>query len=473
MKTTEIIRLLERPQWAQAEFEQAPLVDWRLNQRVGLIASDFARHPGAPPPQACETEAKLAGFYRFVENDFIDPQQILLGHRQATLTRLAGQKVVLIPQDTTSLNFSHLKHTTGLGSIGTKAQPGARGLWLHSTLSFTPEGLPLGLLAAQFWSRPPKSEEGRNREQKAFAEKESVRWLQSWQATQSAFEQVAQPGLWVNIADMEGDIYEVFAAALAHEAPRVELLIRCRHDRRLVESDTWLWDHLASQGQAGRMSVPVPRQEGQPGRQAQLAVRFTEVCLAAPGRKSDQPPLRLWAIEAREVDAPPGVEPILWRLLTTMPIRTVAQAIRCVQWYARRWKIEVFHKLMKSVCRAEAYQLETAERLQRALMVDLVVAWRVQVLTQVGRQEPDRPATDYFAEPECQALSSYIHRRKEVPEAPPGLGEMMQWIGRLGGFLRSKANPHPGPITLARGLKRLNDLTTMYVLQNTSERCVE
>jgi hypothetical protein len=153
--------------------------------------------------------------------------------------------------------------------------------------------------------------------------------------------------------------------------------------------------------------------------------------------------------------------------VTTIPVTTAAEAIEKVRWYSVRWGIEVFHKIVKSVCQAEAHQLETAERLQRLLSINLLVAWRIQVLTQVGRQYPDLPATDYFGPDEWQALFSYMHPQEPVPTQPPNLKQMTEWIGRLGGFVKSRANPYPGAITLSRGLARLNDMAAIWSIQQT------
>jgi Transposase DNA-binding/Transposase Tn5 dimerisation domain len=466
----DFIKELAGPDWAATEFDQAPLVDRRLNRRLSALAGDLARQPGASIAQACQTDAQIRGAYRFLENDFVEPEQILLGHRQAGLQRLAREPVVLLPQDTTSFNFSHRAGTTGLGPIGTKERPEARGLWLHSTQAFTPPGVPLGLVTAHFWSRPETaSADGRDRHQKSFEEKESVRWRESWESCQAVRAQMPATSLWVNIADMEGDVYEVFAAVLAQPAPRVEVLVRSRHNRQVVADGERLWERLARQPLADVLEVRVPRRNGQPARLVRLEIRFCEVRLEAPERKAGQPPLDLWAVEAREPRPPKGIEPIRWRLLTTLPVTTAAAAIEQVRWYARRWGVEVFHKIVKSVCRAEARQLETSARLQRVLMIDLVIAWRIQVLTQVGRQNPDLPATDYFTQAEWEVLYLFVHRHDSFPAQAPSLGQMVDWIGRLGGFLKSKANPHPGPITLARGLARLNDMAAIWAIQNANK----
>jgi transposase-like protein/transposase Tn5 family protein len=465
---------LGSPDWADLEFEQATVGDARLDKRLADMAADFAEQPGAAIPQACETKAKIKGAYSLIENDFVRPEAMLKGHYRATFDRLAREPLILAPSDTTCFNFSHLPQAQGLGPIGTKGHPKQRGLWLHSTQAFTPNGLPLGLIAAQFWVRPQKVPTGRgDRHQRPFEQKESVRWRQSWQACQKLREQLPASTRLVNIDDMEADIYEVFAAALAQPAPRAELLIRSRHDRKLEDQQQQrLWDHLARRPVAGTLQVHVPRHQNQPARIATLQIRFSQVLLEAPTRKADQPPLKLWAVEAREVHPPKGGKPILWRLLSTTPVTTAEEAIQKVRWYALRWGIEVFHKIVKSVCQAEALQMQSLERLERRLTLDLLVAWRVQVLTQVGRQYPELAASDYFAESEWKALSSYINRAAPAATQAPSLGQMMQWIGRLGGFLKSKSNPHPGAITLARGLARLNDLASMWEIQQTThEKC--
>ena len=453
---------LDRADWAIREFEQAPLADRRLCKRLSAMAYDFARHPGGSIPQACSTEAEVKGAYRFIENDFVLPQQILAGHRQASLSRLAREEVVLAVSDSTAFNYSGLAQTQGLGPIGNKSRVGMRGLWLHSTLCFSSRGLPLGLLAAQFWSRPEGGSPERDLAKLPLEAKESVRWRQSFLACQGVLRQLAQSNLWVNLADMEGDIYEVFRAALAQSAPRVELLVRSQHNRQLVGQKQRLWEYLAQQPSADQVSVRVPRHPGQAARLATLQIRFAQTLLEAPAPRRRRPALPLWAVEAREPDPPRNTEAILWRLVTTLPLRSPTAAVEKVHWYALRWGIEVFHKIVKSVCRAEESQLQSAQRLERALMIDLVVAWRTHVLTLVARQDPDIAASDYFAECEWKGLYSYIYRTRSVPAQAPRLSEMMFWIGRLGGFLKCKANPYPGPISLARGLSRLSDMAEMW-----------
>ena len=186
--------------------------------------------------------------------------------------------------------------------------------------------------------------------------------------------------------------------------------------------------------------------------------------MCAPLLKEGQPSLKLWAIEARETHPVKGRAPILWRLLTTLPVATVQQAMRMVGWYARRWQIEVFHKVLKSGCQIEQRQLETVARLKRVLMMDMIVAWRVMFLGQVAQEKPDDDVEQWLLESEWKVLWHYMNPGQPPPQDPPRLRSVVRWIGQLGGFIGRKSDGEPGPIVLWRGLQRLNDLTRAYEL---------
>ena len=195
-----------------------------------------------------------------------------------------------------------------------------------------------------------------------------------------------------------------------------------------------------------------------------MSIRLAEVTLEPPRRQTKLDPLRVWVVEAYEARAPKGVAPILWRLVTTVPVTSAEQAIVCVQWYAQRWQIEVMHRVLKSGCRIEQRQLETADRLERALAVDQVVAWRILGLCKTAREQPDASISEWLSQAEWEALWWRIHRRVDAPKTAPTVGQAVRWIARLGGFLGRRRDGPPGPTTLWRGFHRLTDLTAMYEL---------
>jgi hypothetical protein len=456
--------------WAIAEFGHAELGDDRRTDRLLMIATAFAQQPTAPIPQACGPGCATQGAYRFFENDDIDPEAIRDAHQQATLERLRPHPVVLALQDTSTLNYSTHPQTQGLGPIGTRRQK-IIGLLLHSTLAVTPGGLPLGLLHTAVAARDPQAAgSARQRHAKPIAQKESHKWLDSLSACQHLAPQCPAT-LLVNVADREGDLYDLFAQALAPtEEARVHLLVRSRHDRRLAGDGQLLWEAVGQQRSCGQLKVRVGRRGEQPARLATLSIRFRRVTLAAPKRQAGQPPLTVWAIEAREARPPQGAAPILWRLLTTLPVSGAAEACEKVGWYAQRWQIEVIHKVLKSGCRIEQRQLETAARLERALAVDQVVAWRLLALCKAAREQPEAPVSAWLAQAEWEALWCHVHQRTTPPATPPGARQAVRWIAQLGGFMARKGDGEPGPLTLWRGLHRLNDLTAMWRLCHGKKR---
>lgn len=456
--------------WAITEFGHAELGDDRRTDRLLMIATAFAQQPTASIPQACGPGPATQGAYRFFENEDIDAEAMRDAHHQATLERVRPQPIVLALQDTSTLNYSTHPQTQGLGPIGSHGEK-IIGLLLHSTLAVTPRGQPLGLLHTAVRTRDPKAAgSAKKRHTKPTAEKESQKWLDSLSACQQVAPECPDTTL-VNVADREGDLYDLFAQALAPTAgPAVHLLVRSRHNRQLVGQDRRLWDAVAGQRSHGRLQVRVGRRGAQPARLATLTIRFRQVTLAAPARKAEQPPLTLWAVEARELRPPKGARPIRWRLLTTLPVTSLKEASEKVAWYAQRWQIEVMHKVLKSGCRVEQRQLESAARLERALAVDQVVAWRLLALCQAARAQPAAAVSAWLSQPEWEALWCHVHQRTTPPETPPPVRQAVRWIAQLGGFMARKRDGEPGPMTLWRGLHRLNDLTAMWRLCQAKKR---
>lgn len=458
----------ESAEWATHEFGRAVLPDRRQHRRLCMIATAFAQKPTAPIPQACPNGAETKAAYRFMENEAIAPAALRQAHHQATLERVQAHRLVLAVQDTTILNYTTHPQTKGLGPIGTSAGP-LIGLLLHSTLVLTPSGQPLGFVHNAVRVRRRRGQMV-HRHQRKLADKESYKWVESLQACQALAGQCPQTQ-WVNITDREGDLYELFAQALAVSGPgRVDLLVRARHDRKLADQAGKLWQEMRRRRVAATLSVRVGRKGDQPSRVARLQIRFGPVRLCDPSAVTDPPSLQVWAIEAREISAPKGATPILWRLLTTQPVTTAEAAAEKVGWYAQRWQIEVIHKILKSGCQIEQRQLETAQRLERVLSIDLVVAWRILALCKAARELPDDPISDWLPKAQWQALCCYVTQRTSPPKKPPTVRQAVRWIAQLGGFLARKGDGEPGVKTLWRGMQQLDAMARMWQLFHPEER---
>ncbi len=386
-----------------------------------------------------------------------------------------AHRVVLALADTTSLNHTSHPATQGLGPIHV-AGSSSRGMLVHSVLALSAQGEPLGLLHIHPWVR--HGVRGcRNRGSKnsrPVGQKESQRWL-------TAYEEVARQSREhlagghasrvIMVCDREGDIYDLLLCAQAHRQA-CGLLVRSQYGRSLEEGQQVVWDHLAGLAALGKMEVQVPAQGARPARVATLSVRSAAVRLGGPVDKQRifgaTEGLDLWAMEAVEEQAPRGQKALHWKLLSTEEAGSLVLVAEQLQWYARRWNIEVFHRTLKSGCQVEKRQLGTYEALERMLMVDAVVAWRLMALTYAARQQPDAPATQWLDPTECQVLNCWATKNAACKH-PPTIKQAVQWIARMGGFLGRRGDGEPGVQCLWRGMQALQNMVQLWNAQKSGE----
>ena len=465
----ELSRISAPADWAEEEFGALDVGDQRLRERVYTLARDFMAKPLANIPQACGgLPAKTKAAYRLFKNPQVSMDALLLSHAQATVDRIRAHPVVLAVQDTTDLDYTpHALATLDLGPLQS-IDDLTVGLKLHETIAFTPQGLPLGLLHAKCWARDGSSEE--KDDKRPIEEKESFRWLESYRRVAEA-QKLCPETMLVSVGDRESDIYELLEEASAktpESQPKPQLLVRAHRGRQRKVEDALrvegagLWDHMARQPVAAYQELLIPAKGGRRERTASLAVRHARVKLKPPkGHKG--PALLVWAIYAHEVYNPDIKEPVSWMLLTTAQTSTTEQALERLGWYARRWGIEVFHRILKSGCAIEDRQLGTADRLEACLAIDLVIAWRIQWLTVQGRETPDLPCDGFFSEEEWKPLYAYIYKRPP-PKKPPTLREAIKMVAKLGGHLGRKSDGDPGPMVLWRGLIELSRLAAGWAM---------
>lgn len=385
--------------WAASELHSVAFKDRRLSKRLFRLVDDLSAHPSASIPEACGSWAATKAAYRFLDSERVTPQAIRRAHDDGTLTRVGAQTTVLVIQDTTELDFTSHPATSGLGYLD---HPKHQGLKVHSALAATTEGVPLGLVDQAVWTRDPTTlGKKHQRTKRQTAEKESQRWLNALSASQKAIPEDIRV---ITVADREADLYPLFAAPRRSGA---ELLIRAAQNR-LVDGDTRLLEQaIAASPVKGTLPMSVPRKDQQEARQATLSLRWSTIQLAPPQKakaRATLPHIALQVVVAEEESPPEGVKALRWVLLTTLVVAEFEDAIRIVRWYRTRWRIERYHYVLKSGCGIEKLQLERAERLQRALAVYCVVAWRLLWLTYQARQEPEERCTLVLAQHEWQAL---------------------------------------------------------------------
>lgn len=437
--------------WAEEEFGTVRLYDNRLKNRLYNIAQDFYNCPRANIPEASGSKARTMGAYRFFENPKITMDIMLTAHTETTVERIKKHRVVLLPQDTTSLTYTTHPMTEGLGPINNK-ENAAIGLLLHDTLAFTEDGTPLGIIDAQCWARGEKGKKYRRKEL-PIEQKESMKWLRSFKKA-AYIQKLCPETMLVSIGDRESDIYELFLEATREPGPA--LLVRAEKTRNRKVDQEFLWDVMAKKDSAGSLKIHIPRRGSRPASDVWLDIRFAEVTLRPP-RGHGYPPVTVWAVYARD-------EKIEWMLLTTAPVTTFADAVKRVEWYSGRWGIEVYHRTLKSGCRIQDRQLETTGRLEACLGLDMVVAWRIYYLTMLGRETPDKSCTVFLKDVEWKALYCYANKTPVVPDVPPSIHQAVFMIAAMGGYLGRKGDGFPGTQTLWRGLEKLCMATEMYAI---------
>jgi hypothetical protein len=440
------------------ELLRVDLGDQRRNDRLRSLVNDLTHQLSASLPQATGPDANLT--YRFLDNSLVRPDDIRAGHYLDTLARIDPQQTVLLPSDTTFLDFSHHPATAGLGYL---QFPNQLGLCLHSTLAVNTAGTPLGLVQQYGWRRDPNEYGKRHqRRHKDTSAKESQRWLDALQQCQQRLPPTQKA---VFLADREADFYDFFAA------PRragFDVLIRAKSRRRLVGEDRLLGQAVRAAPVQGTIQVRLPRQPGQPEREATLAVRYLRCQIRPPSthpRRRELAPLPLTVVEVVEQDPPPGVKPAHWLLLTNRAVNSLVEAEELVRWYTFRWRGERYHFTLKDGCRVEDLQLETAQRLERAVAVYSIVAMRVLRLTYLAREQPEASCTQELSAVEQKVLQQATAKAGETAEASGGLSlaEAVRRLARLGGY-QGRGRSIPGVKTLWRGLRRLHDLVQGYQL---------
>ena len=462
----------ESVEWVTQEFARADLRDKRLDRRLLKTAEQLAKSPASPINEACGNWASTQAAYRLFNNPKANPAGILKPHWEATAERMVGcGDPVLVMQDTVFFSYgSHVK-TRGLGSIGKSNAAHDRGLIMHNALAFTPSGVPLGIVSQSIWARGEIPEEDYQEKIErlqvtAIEEKESSKWLVALKET---VERAPAGVPIVTVADRESDFFEFLTHA---KELRAKYLIRARTDRKLVPEDSEgsvrMLDALSDAPALGTMTVEIPGNGSRKARTACIEVRVAQVTIQAPHRRGahakasgSSEPVAVTLIGATEQSPPAGSDSISWVLLTNLPVKNFESATEKVQWYGKRWGIEIWHKVLKSGCKVEDCLLEEAERLKRYLTLFSIIGVRLMHVAYLARAHPDLPATEVFSAVEVQVLHLRVTKALPPAEQSLTLREIVRMLGKLGGHLGRKGDGEPGVLILWRGWMRLYESVEM------------
>lgn len=458
--------------WLEREVAGCQFQDIRHGKRFRTLLGQLSERIGGSIPFACQDWANTKAAYRFLSNRRVTEEQILAGHFLCTRERFTatGNAPVLVLHDTTEFVYRQEEYEaigmmhrlpSRYASQGRARYHTTCGVLMHSSLVVTSDGLPLGLSAVKFWTR--KKFHGANALKRhinptriAIEQKESYRWLEN---VRQATELLAQPGRIVHIGDRESDIYELFCTAYELGT---HFLFRTCVDRLAGDGDHTVAVEMKQVKVRGQYRVEVRDKKGETSH-AVLELRYRRVQLLPPvGKQKLYPPLSVTILHATEKEQPKNRERIDWKLITDLPVCSRKEAIEKLRWYAMRWKIETFHKILKSGFHAEQRKLRTAERLTNLIALLTILSWRVFWMTMIGRTSPDELPRIAFTPAEMYLLDQLV--RDSHRTSKTSLALYLTKLAQLGGYLARAKDPPPGNTVVWRGISRLTDIQLGFML---------
>lgn len=453
--------------WVMEECASLELGDKRLNQRAKEILSHLSQAPLASIPTCCKGWHETKAAYRYFSNAKVNSGKVLASHQRATIKRVQENKRVLMIQDTTDLDYSgqHCKSGVGPTRHGTE-----RALRLHPSIVVSEAGNCLGVYDDYQWYKTciqshavdPKTIKNTLLHKKHVSEKESYRWVLGYQCA-TALAKACPNTQVIAVADREGDLYDLYEEANHTQGIKADWLIRVKTTKRAIihasgKRDTQLLHQkMLALEPSQIIEFALPRRDGETARQVQQSLRLAKVALHPPtGRRGSLRchPVTVTVLLAQEINTPEGETPVVWWLMTSIPIEQLEQPSQLISWYLQRWQIEVFFRVLKSGCQVEQLQLETEARTRNCLAMYLIIAWRILFLTSTSRTNPDAACTLILEKCEWETAWIIIHK-KPPPKEVPSIKQAIIIIAKMGGYLARKCDSPPGPKAIWQGITQL------------------
>ncbi|WP_019503395.1 IS4 family transposase [Pleurocapsa sp. PCC 7319] len=453
--------------------EKCDFGDQRLTKRAMFIESRLSLKYGKPLSEIFERASDLKRAYEFFANPKTSLSSVCQPYHLQTAAQIKALPIVLAVGDTTYLDYKKiLDKRAEYGPIGN----GGNGLILHSTLALDADnGQPIGLLTEKLWHREHE-EKGENLTKKQrkkkqaearkrpIEEKESYKWIEALKEVEKLLKisvpEPTRPKI-IHVFDREGDIAEVFAQV--SKTSNTGLVVRAAHNRALEGENSYLWSWLPSQPIKMEVAIELAKTKQRTERIAVLAIRYAPIKLRSPARIKEPESFEVYGVYAVEIDPPEGCERVEWMILTTEPVTNEEQAQTILRWYTYRWRIEEYHKILKSGCKAESYRL-SGNSMQVLLGFLTNIAAQLLKMTYLNRTEPEAPASSVLNEVQLEVLAA--KGRKSVPVVDLTVAWAMQAVARLGGYLSHRKKSNIGITVLWRGFLELQSLCEGWQLRS-------
>jgi hypothetical protein len=448
--------ILDPQQWAETTFGQTHLQDMRRTRRAVMAAAHMAEDPAASLPAQAQTWKEVKAVYRLLDEPDVTFEALMQPHWHQTCQRMERLPLILLVQDTTDLDLSHRGKMSGLGEIG---DGNGRGVYLQTILAVAPESREVLGCAYQrpFIRIPaPKGETWAQRRKRA---KETDIWYHCAQHLGPS----AAARIRVHVADRGADIFEFLHVCRSIET---HFVVRATQDRRVhlqQGSPGALFEQIRSRPPEDLRPFDLPARPGRKARSTTLSLSWTQLDLLPPRhdpRLNKLPPLPVWVIRVWEEGTPEGEEPLEWILLTSLASTTCEHGWQRAEWYRARWRVEDYHHCLKTGCRIEERQVQSAERLIRLLGLVSPLAVRLLQVRDLSRQAPERLAHEVI-EPETLTV---LAAERGLSPSTMTVGTFWTEVARMGGFLARRGDGPPGWKTLWKGWLHLQALLNGFHL---------
>ena len=474
--------------WAQRLVGTARLGDKRRNERAAQVALGFLANPGVSLAAAARgSEAAKERYYRHVRSASVCADELLKSACLATAADVVqdARGDVLLIADTTTLGYTHAV-AKELGHTGRVENNAVRGWQVHTVLAVSADsGEIFGPVEQLWWSRnPDQYGHAKQRQKRPYEFKESYKWESG---AQSACERLAaMDDRIVLVTDRESDVYE-YLVHLVGQAQR--FIIRCSWNRCVEGGVEHVFERLEARPVLAELQLEIAQKGGRSRRVAHLRLRTESMVLKPPHDVvSQQPPIMVNAVLLEEYSAPQGAEPVRWILFTSDPVEGVADAMKVARRYAKRWRIEEFHKVWKSEgMRVEHLRMATADNLRRAAVLQAFCAARLMRLRDalvphretLTRKQQDHNG-DVNAEQEVQVKALANAPCDQIltttqwkllwtaseKTSPPQNIPSRRWaslaLARLGSWTDTKSTGRPGYRAYFCGWQRLMERCSFY-----------
>ena len=432
------------------DFADIKMGDKRLDKRLENSVESMSQNCSASILSSIGSTYGAKRFYALLSNEKFSFCQIKETGRTATIERIksSGIKDVLLPQDTTDVNLNGHKKTKGLGYSSNHT----KGIRVHSCLALTPDGTSLGLVTQQYETRA-KAKMELSKEEKAkrpIEEKESYRWLETAQESLKDMPEGVNP---IIICDREGDFYELYSDMLSLNA---SFIVRIVQDRATIDGVRSIQQIRRTQA-CGEIEVSIPRdtRKNVPARIAKMEVAYCSASVVKPKRVTNDVPGHLTLNLVRITEIVESGKPIEWLLATNMPLANAEDAMKIVEYYTQRWKIERFHYILKSGCQVEKIQQRTYERILPVIFIYSVIAAFILATTYFARNMPEAPCNILLEEQEWKILYRIVTREPNPPTEPYSIKTAVAFLGELGSFKHKPSDGDYGVKSIWRGLIKL------------------